>query len=81
MVQICVHELKHEVEVPVVLRPVDVEQLDDVGVVAELLEEDDLAEGALGVRLVAERVKDLLHRDHATRSEKWDIFLLRTLAN
>ena len=65
VVQVCVHELEDEVEVPVVLRAVHVEQLDDVGVVGELLQEDDFAEGPLRVRLVAERVEDLLHSHHA----------------
>ena len=65
--QVGIHELEDEVEVPVVLGPVHVEQLDDVGVVGELLQEDDFAEGPLGVRLVAERVEDLLHSHHATR--------------
>ena len=65
--QVGVHELEDEVEVPVVLRPVHVQQFDDVGVVGELLQEDDLAEGPLRVGLVAERVEDLLHSHHATR--------------
>ena len=67
MVQVRVHELEDEVEVPVVLRPVHVQQLDDVGMLGELLQEDDLAEGPLRVRLVPESVEYLLHSHHATR--------------
>ncbi len=59
----------YQVEVVVVVGPVHVEQLDDVGVVAELPEEDDLPEGALGVGPVAEGVVDALYRHHATGPE------------
>ena len=65
--EVRVHELEDKVEVPVVFRPVHVQQFDDVGVVGELLQEDDFAEGPLRVRLVAERVENLLHSHHATR--------------
>ena len=70
VVEVRVHELEDQVEVAVILRPMDVEQLDNVGVVAEGLEESDLPERPLGIRLVSEGVKDLLHGNHTTGPEK-----------
>ena len=49
--QVGLHELKHEVDVAVVMRPQHVLQAHDVVVAAELLQEDDLAERALFARL------------------------------
>jgi hypothetical protein len=43
--------------------PVNVEQLDDVGMGAKLLEEDDLAKSSLCVCSVAKGVENLLHGD------------------
>ena len=45
----------------------DVEEPDDVGVVTELLEENNFPERPLGVRLVPERVEYLLDGHHPTR--------------
>lgn len=47
--------------------PVDAVQPDDVRMLLERLQEHDLPEGPLGVRLVPERVEDLLDRDHLLR--------------
>lgn len=50
------HILKDEVNVFVVVCSVHVQQSDDVGVVAKVLEEHDFPEGPLSVRLVPESV-------------------------
>ena len=70
MMQIRVHELEDQIQIVIVVSPMDVEQLDDVRVVAELPEEDDFSEGALGVRTVAEGVVDALDGHDATGTEK-----------
>lgn len=57
--EICLHELEDEVEILVIFCADDLVQLDDVGVV-ELLQEDDLAEGALGIGGMLEGIEDLL---------------------
>lgn len=57
--EICLHELEDEVEILVIFCADDLVELDDVGVV-EFLEEDDLAEGALGVGGMLESIEDLL---------------------
>lgn len=57
--EICLHELEDEVEILVIFSADDLVELDDVGVV-EFLEEDDLAEGALGVGGMLESIEDLL---------------------
>lgn len=57
------HVLEDHIEILATLNsPNDLEELDDVGVFGDLLEEDDLAEGSLGICLVVERVEDLLGR-------------------
>lgn len=56
--EICLHELEDEVEILVIFCADDLVELDDVGVV-EFLEEDDLAEGALGVGGMLESIEDL----------------------
>lgn len=48
-VEVCFHELEDHVEVLVVVGLDDGEELDDVVVVGELVEEDDLAVGSLGI--------------------------------
>ena len=57
--EIGLHELEDEVEILVVLCTDDLVQLDDIGMV-ELLEEDDLAEGALRIGGVLKGIEDLL---------------------
>lgn len=57
--EICLHELEDEVEILVIFCADDLVELDDVGVV-EFLEEDDLAEGALGVGGMLKSIEDLL---------------------
>lgn len=54
------HVLKEEVDVLVVIGLHDVKKSNNVLVVSELLQEDDLAEGALGVRGVLKGAEDLL---------------------
>ena len=66
-VQVRLHVLEDQVDVAVIVRFEHVLELHDVLVVAHLLQEDDLAEGALGVRRVLKRVKDLLQRHHILR--------------
>lgn len=58
------HELEHQVDVLVVVRPQHVQEPDHVGMRGELQQEHDLPEGALRVRLVAEGVEDLLDGHH-----------------
>lgn len=60
------HELKHQVDVFVVVGAQHVEEADDVGMRRELQQEHDLPEGSLRVRLVPEGVEDLFHRHHVT---------------
>lgn len=57
--EICLHELEDEVEILVIFCADDLVELDDVGVI-EFLEEDDLAEGALSVGGMLESIEDLL---------------------
>ena len=57
--EVGLHELEDEVEILVVLCANDLVQLDDIGMV-ELLEEDDLAEGALRIGGVLKGIEDLL---------------------
>lgn len=58
-VQVDVHELEHEIYVFVIVSFDDVYELDDV-VVVELLQEYDLAVGALRIRRMLKRIEDLL---------------------
>ena len=51
----------------VVGRPVHVEQLDDVGVGAELLQKDNFAKSSLSIRSIAKGVENLLDRHHRAR--------------
>jgi len=60
--------VKHEVDVAVVLGAHDVEQAHDGVVARELLQVHDLAEGALRVRRVSERIEALLQRDDVLRA-------------
>lgn len=57
--EICLHELEDKVEILVIFCADDLVELDDVGVI-EFLEEDDLAEGALSVGGMLESIEDLL---------------------
>ena len=59
-VQVGVHEVKDEVDVTVVLGADNVLQADDVFMAGELLQKDDLAEGALRVGCVLEGVEIFL---------------------
>jgi hypothetical protein len=50
------HVLEYEVNVFVVIGPMDVEQSDNVGVIAKMLQEHDFTECSLGVGLIPESV-------------------------
>jgi len=62
-VQVGVHEVEHEVDVTIVLSADHVLKTDYVFVPSQLLQEDDLAEGALSIRGVLESVEVLFERD------------------
>jgi hypothetical protein len=70
-VEICVHEIEHQVDVAVIFGADDVLQANDVLVAGQLLQEDDLSEGALRISCVLESVKVFLKCND----------LLRTLVN
>ena len=61
-VQIRVHKVKHQVDVAVVFRAHHVLEPDNILVARKLLQENDLAEGALGVRGILERIEVLFQR-------------------
>jgi hypothetical protein len=61
------HKVENEVDVAVVVGLDHVEQPDDVGVAVQLLQIHHLAEGALRVRRVAERIKALFERHDLPR--------------
>jgi hypothetical protein len=61
VVEISAHELEYQIDVPARDRRQDLVQLDDVRVL-DLLEHGDLAEGALGIGAVLERLEYLLQR-------------------
>lgn len=73
MMQIRVHELKDQIQIVIVVCPMDIEQLDDVRMVAELPEEDDFAECALRVSAVAEGVVNAFHRNDAAGAERFSM--------
>lgn len=60
--QIRVHEVEHQVDVPVILGSNYVLQTNDILVAGKLLQEDDLSERALGIGSILERVEVLLER-------------------
>jgi hypothetical protein len=60
--QVSIHEVEDEVDVPVVFGADHVLEADDVLVAVQFLQEDDLAERPLGVCCVLERVEVLLKR-------------------
>ena len=62
-VEIGIHKVEDEVDVTIVFSSDHVLKADDVLVTGQLLEEDDLTEGALGVGGVLEGVEVLLQRD------------------
>jgi len=62
-VKIGLHVLEHEVDIAVVLGLHNIQQLEDVLMIAELLKEHDLTEGSLCIGGVLEGIKDLLHSD------------------
>jgi hypothetical protein len=64
IVQIGLHEFKEQVDILVVIRPDRVVELDDVRMV-QLLQDLDLAVGALGVSCMLECVEDLLQGEDA----------------
>lgn len=57
------HVFENEVNVFVVIGPMDVEQSDYVGVIAKMLQEHDFTEGSLGVGLIPESVCTHTHRE------------------
>lgn len=64
VMQVCLHELKQQINVLVIVSADGVYQFDDVGVV-QLLEDLDFAVGALSVGGVLEGIEDLLQGEHA----------------
>ena len=66
--QVSVHEVKHQVDVAVVFGTHHVLQADDVLVARQLLQENDLSEGALRVRGVLERIEVFLEGNDLLRS-------------
>lgn len=66
VVQVCLHVLKKQINVLVVLRANGIVELDDIGVV-QLAQDLYLAVGALRVGGVLESIEYLLQRQHATR--------------
>ena len=60
------HVLEDEVDVLVVVGAVHIQQPDDVGMVAEVLQEHDLPEGPLRIRLIPESVEYLLDGHHTS---------------
>ena len=60
------HVLEHEVDVLIVVGAVNIQQPDDVGMVTEVLQEHDLPEGPLRIRLVPESVEDLFDSHHTS---------------
>jgi hypothetical protein len=61
-VQICIHKVKDQVNIAVVLGSDHILQDDDVFVSRQLLKENNFSEGALGICCVLERIKILLKR-------------------
>ena len=66
-VQIRVHEVKHQVYVPVILGPYHVLESDNVLMAVQLLQEDYLTESPLSVCSVLERIEVLLKRHYILR--------------
>jgi hypothetical protein len=56
------HMIKHKVNVPIILRPNDVHQANDVVVARKLLQVHDFTIRPLGVRGIAKRVEALFQR-------------------
>lgn len=62
-VQICVHEIEHQVDVPVILCPHHVLKADNIFVARQLLQEDNFSEGSLRICGVLKCIKILLECD------------------
>mmetsp|Transcript_38149 Transcript_38149/g.105105 ORF Transcript_38149/g.105105 Transcript_38149/m.105105 type:complete len:382 (-) Transcript_38149:239-1384(-) len=62
LLQVGVHQLEHQIQMPVVARAHHVEELDDAGVAAELQQVAGLTVGPLRIMRVLECVQDLLDR-------------------
>ncbi len=58
--QVCVHVIKNEIDVPVVLRPDHIQKPYNVLMAVQLLQENNLPERALGIRCVLESVEVFL---------------------
>jgi hypothetical protein len=58
--QVGIHEVEYEIDVSIVLCPYNILKPNDVLMTIELLKEDDLSEGPLGVRCVLEGIEVLL---------------------
>ena len=81
-VQICVHEVEHQVDISVVLGSDHVLQSDYVFVAGQLLQKDNLSEGSLGVSRVLESI-EVLFEGHDLFSSLVDGFphdSIRTLS-
>ena len=65
VVQVCLHVLKKQVDVLVVLRPNAIVQFDDIGMV-QLPQDLYLSVGALRIGGVLKGIEYLLQREHAT---------------
>lgn len=66
VMQICFHEFEEQIDILIVVGANGIVELDDVGML-ELLQNLDLAVGALGVGGVLEGVEDLLQSHHLLR--------------
>ena len=60
-VQVSVHEIEDQIDIPIILRPDHILQPNDVFMSVQLLQKHNLAEGPLSVRCILKRVKILFH--------------------
>ena len=62
--QVCVHEIKHKVNIAVILCANYILEADNVLMARQLLQKDDFAEGTLCVGRILEGIKVLLESDN-----------------
>jgi len=67
-VQVSIHEVEHQVDVPIILCADHILQPDDVFVAGQLLQENDFSERALGVRRILEGIEVLLQGNDLFRA-------------
>ena len=66
-VKVCIHEVKHQVYVPIVLGPNHVLQTDYILVAGQLLQEYDLSKCALSVCCILKSIKVLFKSNYLLR--------------